>query len=907
MASSSGEKQLDILRFWGKAQPQQETAGPEWHPLVYHCLDVAAVGNVLLREDVGLRKRLSGFFNWSEDEFVRTAIYLLCIHDVGKFAKKFQAKVPKFFPDCFSDNLERLAVHYDHGAGGLRLFDVCPQAFVGTQPIVGWHPLISAVTGHHGSPPIPAFNERITTLRPDFGTMGIRAAQLFLNRIRELFGIPPNLHADDNEQLRSSSFAIAGLAVLADWIGSNQRWFPYILPTSDLKEYWIQTQDRAMVAVREAGILPVKHSREVHYEDLVGKKGVIPSPMQSWAMTVDIPKGGALFLIEDETGSGKTEAALVLAHRLMQSGTADRLYIALPTMATANAMFDRMAEAHRLLFAPDTKPSVSLLHATREMHKGFLPVKLENALSRDVHSESYDGETTASAACAAWIADDRRRSFLADVGAGTIDQALLSVLPNRHQSIRLLGLMRSVLILDEVHAYDAYMQREIERLLEFQAGLGGSAILLSATLPEKVRERLITATAKGLGESVETVAHIELGYPLATVCSAKTQYSTAIDGMSGRQRNLPVRFLRSINEAISIVERATCSGHATLYIRNSVDDALDTYNALLDRGLSPILFHSRFALCDRLVIEKSVVETFGRNSTPTMRKGQVLVATQVVEQSLDLDFDTLVSDLAPVDLLIQRAGRLWRHQREERIGNPELIVVGPQADPTAHEDWFSSFFPRAAYVYSDHARLWLTARILEETGCIDSPTDLRMLIESVYGECASNTVPEALQSNLWTAEGRAGAERGVAGANLLDLTKGYVRNGGAWDKDIRTPTRLNDDPQTTLRLARLHNGHIVPYAEAPPMDLWKAWRLSEVNITSRRVAGEDTPMDLHQSVSNLKANWKTYDSDKVLVVLRVSDKKNEVLVGSALSPRDHRPPVSLHYNPTTGLSVATSD
>ena len=162
----------------------------------------------------------------------------------------------------------------------------------------------------------------------------------------------------------------------------------------------------------------------------------------------------------------------------------------------------------------------------------------------------------------------------------------------------------------------------------------------------------------------------------------------------------------------------------------------------LDRR--PLLFHARFALADRLAIEREVTGSFGKHSSPDERRGQILVATQVVEQSLDLDFDVIVSDLAPIDLLMQRAGRLWRHAREERRGCPELVVVGPEAEQDADEDWFKRTFPRASHVYQDHARIWLTADVLLRRGCIETPGDARDLIEAVYGDGADERVPSVV-------------------------------------------------------------------------------------------------------------------------------------------------------------------
>ena len=900
---------MDVLCFWGKAQPIDPTRGPQWHPLVFHSLDVAAVGDALLTRDAGLGRSLSRLLGLEREHTILVMRVLLALHDIGKFAKKFQAKVPDRYPACFGDSPARVATRYDHGVGGLRLFGAVPDLLSlpgGVGPGVWW-PLLSAATGHHGAPPDAGMNESSAALRVEFGRPGIEAARRFIQRTHELFALPQELPRVNRGRTRRASFAVAGIAVLADWIGSKQEWFPYQEPSADFETYWLAAQERAVDAIGQAGVLPAGASRYVDYGSLIGASNA-PTPMQEWARTVTLPDGPAMFMIEDETGSGKTEAALMLAHRLMGNGRADGLYVALPSMATANAMFDRLAVAHRHLFTPDTTPSIALAHGARDLHPGFRSATLhagrEEAAYGGVEGQVEPSDTTASAACAAWIADDRRRAFLADVGAGTIDQALLSVLPSRHQSLRLLGLLRRVLILDEVHAYDAYMQREMERLLEFQAALGGSAVLLSATLPLSIRKRLTAAFAKGQGAAADD-EESNMEYPLATVCTADLFASAKVAGRAERARTLPVRFLRSPEDALSEVVKAAKAGKAVLYIRNTVDDALDAHAALTARGLAPALFHARFALTDRLSIEAAVVKQFGKRSTPDVRKGRVLVATQVVEQSLDVDFDVLVSDLAPIDLLIQRAGRLWRHDRPGRNGRLELLVVAPEATADADRRWFARAFPRAQYVYRDHARLWLTARALENARGIESPAGLRGLIESVYGQEADASLPEALQDYYFDAEGRAGAERGVATSNLLDPVKGYVRDAGAWDSDVRTPTRLNDDPHVTLRLARIRDGRIEPYARAEgPDDLWRAWRLSEVNVSARRVQGEAVRPEIAGAVSAAKAEWTRFDQDKVLVVLEAADVSSGSLLGSVASTEDGVGEVRLRYHRTRGLELS---
>ena len=891
-----------IYEFWGKARPQDADRGPRHHPLAFHCLDVAAVGRAVLMRHHALHRHFASLLRLSPADTDGLLTYLLCLHDIGKFAKKFQAKAREHFPACFNENPERISTSYDHGAGGLRLFESCPEALIpgGRSHHRSWRPLISATTGHHGAP--PSLNPIVRDLRQDFGGQGINAAGEFAAAVRDVLPWPSRIPDEALANTKRTSFAVAGLAVLADWIGSKQTWFPYrrLDDFADLHSYWRCACECAERAVEEADIPPTPAAAFLAPSALIGP-GAKPTPMQEWAQLVELPDGPALFVVEDETGSGKTEAAMMLAHRLMAEGRADGLYVALPTMATANAMFDRLADALGSLFAAGKKPSMALAHGSRELHPRFRAAMP----ARHVSEKPYPGgtadaaDTTASSACAEWIADDRRKAFLADAGAGTIDQALLSVLPSRHQSLRLLGLMRRVLILDEVHAYDAYMQREMETLLTFQAGLGGSAILLSATLPSGMRSRLTDAFAAGL-ESVDGSGEVgDAGYPLATVRSVDRAVATKVPVREGGGRSLPVRTLRSPGDALDELENAARSGKAALYIRNTVDDALEAYDELVKRGLDVDLFHARFALIDRLDIEQRVVQTFGKHSTPDQRQGKVLVATQIVEQSLDLDFDVLVTDLAPIDLIIQRAGRLWRHRWRERKGQPELVVVGPEPVSNAESDWFSKAFRRAAMVYANHAHLWLTAKVLEEKGKIDSPAGLRSLIEAVYGTDAECGLPKDLRASFNEGQGKDWAERGIANTATLKFSTGYLWDGGAWENDVKAVTRLDDDPSVVLRLGRLSGERVEAYGRKGDSEDWAAWRLSEVRVPKRLASAEDASSSHADAIQATKASWTRFDQDSVLVAL--NEDAEGRLVGATMKG-DGGERVSLRYNPNRGLS-----
>ena len=566
------------------------------------------------------------------------------------------------------------------------------------------------------------------------------------------------------------------------------------------------------------------------------------------------------------TGGGKTEAALILAHRLLAAGRARGLYVALPTMATANAMYDRLAACYRRLFVDGETPSLALAHGSARLHQGFRASFEGVADPRRATEREEEAEADASgAACAAWLADDRRKAFLADVGVGTIDQAILAVLPAKYQSLRLLGLAERVLVVDEAHAYDAYMGRELERLLEFQAALGGSAIVLSATLPRAVRQPLATAFARGLGREPPALrAH---DYPLVSIVTADRVHEEAKEPRADLRRVVEIERLPDEATAIEQIAEAARAGAAVAWVRNTVDDAFDAAGLLREMGFEVALFHARFAMGDRLGVERAIVGRFGKQGDPTRRPG-VLVATQVIEQSLDLDFDLLVSDLAPIDLLLQRAGRLWRHPARPRpIPGPRLLVVSPDPAAKIGQDWYAAAFPRAAWVYKNHALLWLSAVALFGRERVRVPEDVRALVEAVYDDAdVEEWAPAALQRNVIKALGEAQAARSLAQTNLLSVSKGYGGDHPGWDEDTRTPTRLGEE-MTTLRLARIEGDRLSPWCSDP--DPHRAWALSEVAVRKHRVSDVPAPPEWLRPMAErvIREEWTRHDADKRLLPL----------------------------------------
>lgn len=863
-------KEPHLLKFWGKAQPRHEH-GPSYHPLPYHALDVAAVGKVWLEQDTRLMAWLAQSLGMSIQDMLRLICPFLALHDIGKFAASFQVKVPERFPlAVFGGMPSPRGGGFRHDSAGYHFlkkqFSRCfPQWETDDKHAV--LPLLSAVTGHHGEPPLDGFADR---LLDDYRAEGLEAALAYCRVVFDLMGHPEAL--PDERLAERMSTAVAGFGIACDWLGSNQEYFPYAAPNLALANYWPVAQQQARAALAVSGLIGAEPASRLSLAGLLNIAEPKPTGLQHWTATTALPDGPVLVLLEDETGSGKTEAALILASRLMAKGEATGIYTALPTMATANALLGRLAACYVKLFAKDATPSLALVHGRSQLLSAFR--RLDFGGPED--PERYGTEESASMLCSAWLADDRRKALLADVGVGTIDQAVLAILPVRFQALRLFGLARKVLILDEVHAYDAFVSQELERLIEWQAALGGSCVLLSATLPVAVRQRLINAFQRATGGPSFDVA--ETCYPLATVVSRDDFRATAVEGRSERARRLPVHFLRHPDDALETARRLSAAGCAVAYIRNTVDDAFEAYERLRDAGVDALLFHARMALIDRFEVEERIVRLFGKGSDTRCRSGKVLVATQVIEQSLDLDFDSMITDLAPIDLIVQRAGRLWRHVRTGRPGAPELFVVSPEPLPDADKNWYGRLLPHAQWVYRDHARLWLTADSLQRCGAIETPRDARRLIESVYGDEAEDRVPEALRASLMEAEGKSSAHRGLANRQVLAPQIGYVRTG-PWDDDARATTRLRERQQSTLRLAIVHDGRILPYAatfaSANHLSDAERWTLSELQVSAARACEEVIPSEFVKEAEVTKAAWGRFDQSKLLLMLRPDSYRSE--------------------------------
>ncbi|WP_036744968.1 CRISPR-associated helicase/endonuclease Cas3 [Paracoccus sp. N5] len=772
-----------LLHWPGKSG---RNGGPE-HPAIYHMLDVAAVAERLLRGDP------------LSDRWKAAFALLIALHDLGKIGAGFRAMIREGTPQT--------ARHWELTEAWL-LDDQWLQDRLQADP---WamRALISAVAGHHGRPSKQdeCFFSRMRS------SAGAEAAADIPATIEALAGLWPEASLAGLDEIEATrlSWWLAGLTTAADWIGSNADWFPARSPDLSLAEYLALARDAAAFHVPGAGVAQAA-ARAGDLFDFTLR------PMQQAAVSALLPEGQMLAFIEDETGAGKTEAALILAQRMLLAGKGRGLFFALPTMATADAMFIRASEVvGRML----DRPTLTLAHGRAGLSVPFRDLQ---------HGCSRSDDVT----CTEWLADDRRRALLADVGIGTVDQALLAVMRARFSALRLWGLSSKILIVDEAHEVsgDGYMAILLERLLQAHAAQGGSAILLTATLPLDARARLMCAFAEGAGRDWATDR--DPAYPALTIPGTdKPQPVAATPSPKGAVK---VERLPDAEAAADLLARLAQAGAACVWVRNAVDDAIAAIGLLRARGVEASLLHARFALCDRKRIEAAELARFGRKGKG--RAGKVLVATQVVESSLDLDFDVMVSDLAPMAALIQRAGRLWRHMDERPqdrrpVSRPVLHVVSPDPAEVSDARWLHQVLDGGAWVYP-LAEQWRTADLLFRRGEIDAPCGLRELIEAVHGDGAV-PVPPVLDAAEQERIGEGYARRSLGDQNVVDLAAGY-RLGAAGADDTRYPTRLGRETRT-LALARRVGGVLRPWAQekGTPAELWQLSELSAAKVRLDRL------------------------------------------------------------------------
>jgi CRISPR-associated endonuclease/helicase Cas3 len=793
-----------LLAWPGKSRASLDL--PE-HPAVFHMLDVAAVAEKLIEP--------FAFPHPVE----QALIFLTALHDLGKVNADFRAMIRGAKRQGLS--------HWEVSDLLLTEAQDLLLPYLNIQSITELAPLISATSGHHGRPPQGLAGREVRKAKH---WIGLEAAQDARTLIVDFAALWPEASLEGLvwDEIIALSWWLPGFVSAADWVGSNIDWFPAVGVDMALSAYLNAARAKAKNAVEHAGFFHPTASANTLFSFPL-------RPMQEACRDAPLPEGPMLAVIEDETGAGKTEAALILAQRMLQAGKGRGLFFALPTMATADAMFRRVKTIVRKMF--EAPPNLTLAHGRAGLSVDFRELAEGNT------------NTPEDVGCTEWLADSRRKALLADVGVGTIDQALLSVLPVKWQTLRHFGLSSKILIVDEVHELgEPYIESTLIQLLRMHRRAGGSAILLTATLPLAQRQRLMAV--------YETAAD-HPAYPALSLSGGFARYD--LPQAVGARGPVRVHRLETAAEAVEVLARAVGQRAACVWVRNAVDDAIAGVSLLRQCGIEARLLHARFALGDRKRIEAELMGVLGKDGQG--RAGQVFVTTQVFQASLDADVDVMVSDLAPMADLIQRAGRLWRHMdlrpaAVRPVPKPVMHVLSPDPAVVADAQWLTRVLDRGAYVYPMPDQ-WRTADHLFRVGEIVAPSGLRGLVEAVHGK-ATVDVPEALTRAEIEAEGKGLAAAALGWQNVVNLEEGYAKGGQALN-DATYPTRLGQ-PQRVLVLARLATTGLQPLFDGP-----EGWPLSEVSASVSRLSGLTLPNQTTPAIAAVTALWPEWKREAAVL------------------------------------------
>ena len=970
-------------RVWAKSGYDPESR--RWLPLWLHLLDSAALAGHLAEhwlaptvQDLIERELADSASGLAPvDEFCLLASWTAGVHDVGKCTPAFSCQVTSL-----DDRMAEVGLRHEHVDTNERR--KLPHALAGHLILRSWltgehrwapgaaQALASVVGAHHGIPPTRA--ALTTDLSGHEHLLGDEAWATTQRELLELVtartGAGPLLPGWGRHRW-SQPFLVelSGLVIVADWLASTESYFPHLHLDDDGLDHLAPDAHADRVATGRSRLeIPAPwHPRDEGADPdvLLTQRFDLPEGARATdvqartleaARTMELP---GMLIVEESTGSGKTEAALMAAEVLAARTGRSGVLFALPTQATTDAMFTReidwltrIEDAYAEGGSPTTF-AAQLLHGRSRLneearalrHRGYqIRDRLLGSLGgddadeegavrcsprptdigRDEDAVRQAGSRRADLAILAWF-NGRKKAMLSDFVVTTVDHVLFGAMRSPHLAMRHLGLSRKVVIVDEVHSYSTYMNVYLDRVLTWLAAYGVPVVLLSATLSEARCTALVDAYRRGLrlaaGERVpKRPAPETVRTPFPCLVAAGRERTEVVPtSASGRRSTVRVRRLTR-DALVPLLTESLADGGCALVVRNTVRRAQETYELLRETfGEDVSLNHARFTIRDRLAKDADLLRRFGPpRARPDRPHRAIVVATQVAEQSLDVDFDLLVSDLAPIDLVLQRMGRLHRHERRRpvRLTTPTCYVDWLPA--TASDDPVVEAGAKA--IYGEQDMLMSAAaldRVLGGPGVVTVPDDVHDLIEAVYG--ADAPVPPRWQETVSQAREAYEAERSdkfkSAQGFLLDEPKKSGRSTSlvgwlhttASDNEEKGRAQVRDgEDSLEVILLDLHRVggqeeprtlpcqpggtvHIIPTDRVPDPKVVRAMALSAVRLPA--------------SLSNARVIDQVIDELERWVVPAWQDEPQ--LRGQLFllleDGRAHLGGKTLEYSPTTGL------
>lgn len=740
----------NCMKLWGKTVPSGKG-----YPLIFHMLDCAAVAYEWLKHDsnlLSLFKRLASL-EGDDDQIIDWFALIASLHDFGKATVMFQNKIPHLAEEVGIDESQWYKQRFDHGLYGHYWLntqyneyndgEVFPdiegdfkalllnykksdllKTTVGLWKSACWHHgrvgfdgVLSSQGESKRMNSYPLLVRLRSELLGDLASLLV-GSEVFFKIIREPTSVIYRL--------------FAGFVSVCDWIASSDEIFSgeFALGMS-LESFFENTRGRATRALDRLGLIPVPMEKNYKgFNQLFCFGGPAREVQQKTEEVAGTIGKGGLVIIEAPTGEGKTEAALYCHYRSSSKG----LYFALPTQATANQLYGRVVEFYKDSLKQELP--ITLAHGSAWLNEAYDAEKMARREWDD--NSGYDSKNE-------WFFS-RKKTILSPVAVGTVDQIMMAVLNVKHYFVKLFALAGKTLIIDEVHAYDAFMLPVLELLMCWCRDLNITVVLLSATLPRRMKRALVNAY---LGDDLKQ-KESEESYPLITFAGDEL-YKFEVE-KTRKSEEIYFRLFQhdgKISNVFSVIDSKVKSGGGNvLWFCNTVKRAQEVYYALGEyyKDEFPIyLFHSRFTMNDRAEIEKSVVELFGK-SGDKRPYCSITVSTQVVEQSLDVDFDYIITDIAPIDLLLQRFGRMFRHERARPAGmsRPEALLLIPTGEMTAPvksgKRWFAPSSLKGFSEVYDPLLIYRTMQALSTLEKIALPEQYRGLVEEVYDGGESKTL-----------------------------------------------------------------------------------------------------------------------------------------------------------------------
>jgi len=754
-----------IMNLWAKKSVSQSNDFL-WLPLRAHLADAAAVAVMLWDQWLpeGVKKQfVAGIASADampmDDDLARQIfIFLAATHDLGKASPAFQAKkriraVGEVSPSAELDDF----LHQGIRDAGLPLqteeqyhnraktrHELISHLILRQH---GFDESLAVVLGaHHGKPPNDTQLNDLQSGAYDsdcgFDNANWRHVQTALLNEALAFAGLKKKDVTHLKLTKPAQALFSALVILADWIASDEKLFPLIEPGGRMQnaanranEAWDKLKLTACWDVSPGG-----------WENLFAERfGEDKSPRPVQETLLHLMENCAhpgIVVVEAPMGEGKTEAALAAAEILAARAQRGGLFFALPSQATSNAMLSRVLDWMKKL--DDTygdAHSVLLAHGKADFNteyqeiKDYRKIRLPGQIN--VGGET-DNDEDGGIIVHEWLSG-RKKGMLADFVIGTIDQLLLAGLKQKHVMLRHLGLANKVVIIDECHAYDVYMGKYLEKALNWLGAYRVPVIVLSATLPAARRQQVIDAWLnedstptrpavpwKGIAaaQTPKPSWVTSRAYPLITYTDGDEVLQVAV---GGAKRSLAVTiYPLSDDELIVTLQDALVHGGCVGVMVNTVGRAQKIYQTLSDSfpDYDLRLLHSRFIAPDRAEKENKLRTMLGPPGAAKRPDRLIVVGTQVLEQSLDLDFDLLITDLCPIDLLIQRIGRLHRHQRSrpERLRQAVCHVLG-----AGEAGWDSG----SEKIYGKYLLMRTKAFL---PAIITLPGDIPALVQDVYDE-----------------------------------------------------------------------------------------------------------------------------------------------------------------------------